>query len=377
MTATDDPWHFPRPELARRLLSGLTVGPARALTMFAPRRTGKTEFLLKDFTPLAARERHRVIYVSFWEAPAAPLALMLHALETSLRGGGLADRLRTGAAALAPKLALSAPLPGATASAEIDLGALGAEPPAELLLYLGDLLERVSDAKRPTMLLLDEVQELARDERHRPLVAALRTALDVRSDRLRAIFTGSSQTGLRSMFSHREAPFFHFGTPLDLPPLGRPFVKHLVAVHGRITGEPLDADAAFAMFENLHANPYFFRLAMETLVLDPTIGPDEAEARVRERAADELGYDRSWLGLEPLQRAVLAEVALGAERPFAAATRASIGARLDDDRAPSSARVQGALRRLERLRLVDRLDGTWSVADPGLAEWVRESAGTP
>jgi len=372
MAAINDPWHFPRPDLARRLLFGLTDGPARALTMFAPRRTGKTEFLLKDFAPLASRERHRVVYVSFWEAPAAPLALLLHALETSLKGGRLTDRLRSGAAALAPKLALSAPLPGTAASVEIDLGALDVEPPAELLLYLGDLLERVSDAGHPTMLLLDEVQELARDERHRPLVAALRTALDVRSDRLRAIFTGSSQTGLRSMFSHREAPFFHFGTPLDLPALGRPFVDHLVAVHGRITDEALDADAAFAMFERLHSNPYFFRLAMETLVLDPAVGPDEAEVRVRDRAADELGYDHSWLALEPLQRAVLAELALGTERPFAADTRASIGARLGDGEAPSSARVQGALKRLERRRLIDRLDGTWRVADPGLAEWVRE-----
>ena len=187
-----------------------------------------------------------------------------------MREGRWTDRLHSGARALAPRLQLSAPAAGRWRErAEIDLSALDDDPPAELLLYLGDLLERVSDARRPTLLLLDEVQELARHERHGPLVAALRTALDTRSDRLRAVFTGSSQAGLQTMFSEREAPFFHFATPLDLPPLGAPFVDHLLSVHEDITGTRPDRNEAGAVFERLHSNPYFFRLVVESLVLDP------------------------------------------------------------------------------------------------------------
>ena len=61
---TDDPWHFGRDELATQTLSLLSSGPAQALTLFAPRRTGKTEFLLKDLAPHAESEGHRVIYGS-------------------------------------------------------------------------------------------------------------------------------------------------------------------------------------------------------------------------------------------------------------------------------------------------------------------------
>lgn len=50
---TDDPWHFERDELAIQTLSLLSSGPAQALTLFATRRTGKTEFLLKDLAPHA------------------------------------------------------------------------------------------------------------------------------------------------------------------------------------------------------------------------------------------------------------------------------------------------------------------------------------
>ena len=64
-----DPWHFPRREFTARVLKLLGDGPGQALTLFGPRRTGKTEFLLKDLAPLAEQRRHRVIYASFWQAP--------------------------------------------------------------------------------------------------------------------------------------------------------------------------------------------------------------------------------------------------------------------------------------------------------------------
>ena len=218
-----DPWHFRRDELAEQVLATLARGPVQALSLFAPRRAGKTEFLVQDLAPCAEGQGHRVIYASFWQAPLSPLAVLLHALEKSRELGGLADRIRTSALRVAPKLKLSASVPGtgAGAEAEIDLTRLRGEPPTNLLLHLDDLLGRVSTKGRPTILLLDEVQELARNRANASLVAALRTGLDKRRDGLRAVFTGSSRAGLAAMFSDREAPFFHFATPIDLPALRR------------------------------------------------------------------------------------------------------------------------------------------------------------
>jgi len=213
----NDPWHYVRDDLATRTLRLLTDGPAQALTLFAPRRTGKTEFLIKDLGPLAEERGHRVIYASFWQAPLSPLAVLLHALESSLKKGTFTDRVRNTALALTPKLKLSAPIQGAKAEAEIDLTTLDKKPPSDLLLYLDDLLERLSRKRKATLLLLDEVQELARNPSNGPLVSAMRTSLDRRSNRLKAVFTGSSREGLAAMFSAREAPFFHFATPIECP----------------------------------------------------------------------------------------------------------------------------------------------------------------
>ena len=203
---TNDPWHFKRRVLTERVLHVLTRGPVQALSLFAPRRAGKTEFLIRDLAPRAEALGHRVIYASFWQAPLSPLAVLLHTLEKSLERGKLSDRLRTSAWRAAPKLKLSASVPGTGtgAEAEIDLTRLKGEPPSNLLLHLDELLERVSRSARPAILLLDEVQELARSRTNASLVAALRTGLDKRTDGVRAVFTGSSRSGLAAMFSARE-----------------------------------------------------------------------------------------------------------------------------------------------------------------------------
>ncbi len=377
---TKDPWHFRRDELADQTLGTLARGPAQALTLFAPRRTGKTEFLVQDLAPNAEAQGHRVIYASFWQAPLSPLAVLLHALERSRERGGLADRIRTSAWRMAPKLKLSASVPGTGtgAEAEIDLTRLKGEPPANLLLHLDDLLGKLSRRARPTILLLDEVQELARSRSNASLVAALRTGLDKRRDGLRAVFTGSSRAGLAAMFSNREAPFFHFATPIDLPELGQPFVHHLVAVFRKMSKRALDRDEMLEAFDRLHRNPYFFRLLVQTLLYDADHSVRSALEHVQERIAMELGYPEAWLALTPIQRETARALATGAAKPFSLVFRAALGDALGED-APSAARVQAALRRLERLGIVDTARGEWGLADPGFRGWIaagRETAVT-
>ena len=368
---TNDPWHFERSALTERVLDVLTRGPVRALSLFAPRRAGKTEFLIRDLAPGAEARGHRVIYASFWQAPLSPLAVLLQALEKSLEGGTLKDRLRTSAWRVAPKLKLSASVPGTGtgAEAEVDLTRLRGEPPSNLLLHMDELLGRLSRKAKPAILLLDEVQELARSRTNAPLVAALRTSLDKRAGTVRAVFTGSSQAGLAAMFSSREAPFFHFATPIDLPALGEPFVNHILDVFGKITKRRLDRGEMIAAFERLHRNPYFFRFLVQTMLYDAELTVGSALDQVRERIAMDLAYPDTWLGLAPLQRETARALATEEPRPFSRAFRASLGAALGEE-APSTGRVQAVLRRLERLGIADTAAGQWGIADPGFRWWI-------
>ncbi|HZT48770.1 MAG TPA: AAA family ATPase [Hyphomicrobiaceae bacterium] len=367
-----DPWHYPRTELARRAFALIEKRLANALVLFGPRRIGKTEFLIRDLGPLAEKAGHRVVYASFWQSPLAPAATLLAALDHGLRGRGLAGQLERLAQGLGSKIKIGAKLPGvAEAGAEIDLAGLKGAPPADLMLLMDQLLGRLARKTKPTVLMLDEVQELATQAANRPLVAALRTSLDKRRDGLAAVFTGSNRDALAAMFSDRQAPFFHFATAIDLEPLGPPFVDHLLAAFRRATGVRLDRGQALAAFEELNRNPFFFRKLLELLLPEVERDIPTALKGLRAGLAANLGYDRLWLSLGPLQRALAYTLARGAEAPFAESNRAEIG-RLAGTEPPTIAQTQTALRRLVRLGIVTRLDGNTAYVfdDPELARWI-------
>ena len=366
----EDVWHYPRENLAARTFNVLIEGPAKALTLFAPRRTGKTEFLTKDFTPYAESKGHKVVYMSFWRAPLSPLALILRSLETTLKSKTVTGRISSVAAMLKPKLKFSTSIIEAKAEAEIDLSSLQGEPPAELILYLDELLARLENRNKPALLLFDEVQELAKDKNNRSLIASLRTSLDIRGAGLKAIFTGSSREGLQAMFSNAEAPLFHFGTALDFEPLDEHFVEHQIKVFERTTKQRLDNEAAQKAFDELHNSPYFFRALIELMTLRVDLTLDEGLALMREQMAEKSGYAALWIKLTDIQRSTVTQLALGADKPFSKSTRTEIGLALGIE-PPSIDKVQTALRRLAGLGIVDRWSGNWIIEDPEFSMWVR------
>jgi uncharacterized protein len=367
-----DPWHFARSELAASTLALLTQGPAKALALFGPRRTGKTEFLLKDLGPFAESRGHRVVYISFWQAPLSPVAVMLHALDLARRRLSFTERVRSGLVNLPAKLELS--LPGAPVKASIDLSSLRGPASSDLLLHLDDRLGAIAKTKKPTLLLLDEFQELGLSADHAPLVAALRTSLDKRRDSLAAIFTGSSREGLQTMFSSRQAAFFQFATPLDLPRLDERFVDHLLSAFKQATTRQLPRDAMIDAFAQLHHNPAYFRWLIETLMARRDMSVAAALDDLKERLAIDLKYPQTWAGLKPIHRAVAVALAMGTEKPYGEETRAQIG-KLMGTAPPAIPAVQAALRKLARDRIVDRWADSWLIDDPEFAVWMQSQVG--
>ena len=236
---------------------------------------------------------------------------------------------------------------------------------------MDDLLGRLANKRKPTILMLDEVQELAASTANRPLVASLRTSLDKRKDGIAAIFTGSSREGLQAMFSARHAAFFQFATPLELPPLGDPFVDHLARAFKAATGRVLERTALRAAFVEVHRNPAYFRWLLESMMARPDLPVEAALAQLRDRLALELRYPQTWASLKTLQRAVAALLAEGTEKPYGEPARARLAALTGDDE-PAISTVQTALRRLASRGLADRWDGRWALSDPEFAAWIRD-----
>jgi hypothetical protein len=65
-------WHYPRKELAEQYLGVLGIGISSNLAIIAPRRKGKTLFILSDLAPLAQKKNYLPVYRVFGKTLTLP-----------------------------------------------------------------------------------------------------------------------------------------------------------------------------------------------------------------------------------------------------------------------------------------------------------------
>lgn len=131
----------------------------------------------------------------------------------------------------------------------------------------GSLLMEAMDAfdrtKSKMILVVDEAQVLAYEE-NAHFAHALRASLDVRKERIKVIFSGSSEATLRRMFDVASEPFYNWAPiePFDL--LGSKFVKAMVDKVNSICKFPLDFNQASEAFKQLKNTREFFNRKIRT-----------------------------------------------------------------------------------------------------------------
>jgi len=359
-------WHFPRADFAADTLNALMRGPGAAMSLFGPRRTGKTEFLQADLGRRAADQGHRVVYASFWQVTAAPLAVLLYECDRALQPRDYLERMAQWGAALPVKARLGV----GRSMIEVNFSDRAKGPPEDQVILLDRLIERLANARRPALLMLDEVQQMAEHPQGNLIMAALRTALDKRRDGVRTVFTGSSQLGLNKVFSARAAPFYRFATPISLPPLGEDFVDHQRAAFRATYRRKLTRESALHAFDRFKGNPFIFQHWLTVLGMNAGLDDGAAEARVLRDLAGQLDFDRVWLALTPEQRAVARLLAERAQGLFGSAVEARLAALIG--RVPPPSARQSAIRLLQRQDRADQFDREWRLADPLFEAWVLE-----
>ena len=365
----NNPWHFPRPAVADAFLAVFNARAANTISLFAPRRCGKTEFLRYDLAALAETNRYRVVYVSFWKLPLSPAAALLHELHGALSRRALLERVSDFWSTPVNKLKISGELAGAKGEIELDLTDHSAAAQAELYSVLDLLLAKLTRA-RPLLLLLDEVQELAL-RKHEDFFKFLRTQLDTHKERLFTVMTGSSMAGLARLFGPRSAPFYRFGIEKSLPDFDEHFVDHMVGAFHHATGRDLPRASALKVFEAMQRRPAFREL-LASLTAHPEWTLADAYTDYRRRLAADSGYVRTWNELSALDRAVLGLISDGETSPYAQPVLKRLGAIIGQD-APSAHQVQTSLRKLATKMLVVRDEETkaYVMDDDQLAGWVR------
>ena len=79
-----DSWYFPRLELADKYFKILELGISSNIAIIAPRRKGKTLFVLQDVSTLARKRNFIPVYASLWQNINAPHEGLILALEEAI-----------------------------------------------------------------------------------------------------------------------------------------------------------------------------------------------------------------------------------------------------------------------------------------------------
>src|SRR3990167_10457586 len=204
-------WHFARPALADNYLKLFELGLSSARGLFARRRMGKTEFLKKDFIPAAEVKGYLVVYSNLWDLEIDPATALIAEFYKAVEPKGFEkvwSRLKL--IANKTKVKAAGKIPGiAEGSIETDFRDRRKMTGTMLM----EAMQAFDKTKHQMILIIDEAQVLAYEE-NAHFAHALRAALDIRKERIKVIFAGSSETTLRRMFGVASEPFYNWA-PLE------------------------------------------------------------------------------------------------------------------------------------------------------------------
>lgn len=366
-------WHFHRPALAKVYLDTLNAGLVTSTTIFAPRRAGKTSFLLKDLWPAAEKAGYTVAYADLWQTRLSPGLAIVRALEQALEPKGPLRGLMAKARAPVRKIKGKAEVAGAKLEGEVELGEGGPKAHSETALQIDVLIDSLC-RKAPLLLLIDEAQELARTREHEAVATALRTAITKNQERLRVLFTGSSRTKLAHVFSNASAPLYSTGAAIaDFPQLGRDFVEYIAQRYEESTRRTLPVAPAWKAFVAFHQQPEPFLVGVVQMVLNPRLALDEAMAAVADNLARTENHEGVWAGFDALQKALVKLLVDDPSlkpfsKPVLLKLRGAVGVE-----SLAATHVQRAMQKLSGVVVKSPRD-TYEFENEAFAQWVRTLA---
>ena len=367
IASTSSQWHFPRPVLAEAYLASLNLGLSSARGLFARRRMGKTEFLVQDFMPAARAAGYTCAYVNLWELKNDPATALVSALHKAIEPKSFAkvwERLNTPIS----KIKVSGKVVG-IGEAGVEAGLDHRQNVAGTLLMAA--MAEFDKSKKIVVLIIDEAQVLASAD-NAVFAHALRAALDIRRDRLKVLFAGSSETTLRRMFGRASEPFYNWAALEPFPLLGREFVESMVQKVTQISRAPLPLVDALAAFDALKQTPLFFRDYLDRYLTHPFYGPQGALDFTRAKVFNDGEFEKQWKDLLPADQFLLSLIAGGQSDLQGVTVRTALGASLGLEKPVTASAVQNALRRLADKNVVTRVDrGAYRFEDEAFAEWVQ------
>jgi uncharacterized protein len=354
-----------RPKLARAYLDLLTAQPGRPIALFAPRRVGKTHFLMHDLIPEAKRAKLLPVYADLWLDRADPLGAIIHALEEALDDQTVPSTA-VGKIAKTPVKKLGG----------VEFGEAPARRalPTRPAMRLDALVARLAAHRvQPILLMLDEVQALAEVGDGVAVMSSLRAVLQKYQGKIRAVFTGSSQEALAAMVVAAGGPMYQFAQLIDFPVLGDEYLEalanHFASVHST---KRLALGELRRCFQRIGHKPALMKDIVKSMSAEGITDVDLALKRHVADARQIRGWQGILEGVSPLEQHLLRVVAQG-EPPLGLQAVSFLARQTNGHSTIPKIRV--ALQRLKRAGLLVKPGTRYVVADALFADWLMGRVG--
>lgn len=362
-------WHYPRRDLAKRYLTGVTQGMMNRIALLGVRRVGKTEFLLRDLCPLALEEGYLPVYINLWASPEYPHETVIAALQTALTGRKDKRRIRDALSNEVKKLEVGNSLIGKLGF-EFE-GAVATIEPG-VLTRIGQLVQQLVDTPNvKPLLIIDEIQHLAQNDHFYPLQGALRTAFDLHGDRLPVVYAGSSRSGIQAMFADDKMPFYNSAYMTDFPTMGIEFVRHCCEILKDRFGLSYDVQEVADIFVRcFDSSPFWLSKLIQHLVMHQCSVQAAAEL-VQEQIVLDGGFEALSKKLNSTDRAVLILIKEECRQLYAESTLQTIKERFGLNVKDSG--ITAALNKLKRHGLISQMGrSNYLIENAGFIEYLRQ-----
>lgn len=360
-------WHYPRPDLAKSYLDLFKIGLTSARGLFARRRMGKTEFLKKDFIPAATAEGYLVVYVNLWDLKVDPATAIMSEFYKVIEPKGFNKIWNTLKKPIS-KVKVSGKIP------KIVEGSVEAELTNSSRVSGTLLMEAMTTfdkSKGQLILIIDEAQVLAY-EGNSHFAHALRAALDIRKQRIKVIFAGSSETTLRKMFGVASEPFYNWAPLEPFQLLGKEFVVAMVERVNQICSYALSVTEANEAFAQLKNTPEFFRRYIEHYIYNPQNGSSAALESTKISVFSDENFKNQWESLLAADQVILSMLANEVTDLHGKQAMQRLGRELGIGDSVDKNTSQNALRRLTSKNIITKIDhGVYQFEDEAFADWVK------
>ena len=373
MSLPDNLRYFPRPDLLQNILRLLLSGAN--VTLFAPRRHGKTQFVRNELLPAVHEAGWFAARVDLWRNRDKPALGLVEGLEA------IAYATRAKRTMLSTQLSLKSvrtkfKTPGVDIEGEwVPADSAPPMPESTLENRLANAMHLIAGHGKHALLALDEFRALAAPGTEN-FIATFRTVLQDLEDRLSVIFTGSSREGLNRLFQRAKAPLFRSAESVALPNMGDEFVDSRADYLVEIAGLQVDRDALKLLYPRLRHTPQFLNEIVRGMLVSgnadvPSAFNNWLEGKQQGEYADLIADTRD------VDFAVVLWLATSGETSvYTADARKGMAALMSSHDAPPAPSIQSAIRRLTQAGVVDPLGvtGSYELADQGLQIILHELA---